>query len=425
MTFTWLVFIIQALISRIFLVYFGIDALPIAVIAITSLFLLFDLSRQDFSKDILLALFLAYLIRLFFLFFDLYGREIYLLPHSGLDSEMFHESTINGLLTGNYGNGSIYSFFVGTLYRMFGTERMISQFFNVLLSIHTMLMTYKTMELYKINEKAKYLSIMVLALIPNFAIMSSILLRESIIIFLYTLSFYSFSYWFVKKNVPALLVAYASGLLVSVFHSGSIILVMSYTIILILYNQGNKSFKITLKSIIFALTFAVIFNYLFQNYFEVFFDKFSDIEGIDDVTEVSVMGGSGYEVGYSIEHPILNFIVNTPIRIFYFIFSPVPWEWRGPTDIIAFIFSSLFYGSTLYLGFKSILGAKIENKSHILIILIILFVGFFVFAWGVSNSGTALRHRDKFIGLFILLLAFVLHDKESRGESYENLFFIR
>src|SRR5690625_4967768 len=92
MTFTWFIFIIQALFASIFLTSFNVGSIHILIVAITSLFYLFDLSRHDYSKNLFLILFLSYLIRLFFLFFDLYGREIFILPNSGLDSEIFHRS---------------------------------------------------------------------------------------------------------------------------------------------------------------------------------------------------------------------------------------------------------------------------------------------------------------------------------------------
>lgn len=411
MALTWFVFIIQALLSNLFFVYFDIEGLPIFIVFITTLFLLFDLSRYDFPKEVFIMLFLTYLLRLFLLFFDLYGRAYFVLPNSGLDSEMFQQAAITGMSTGNYGNGHIYSFVIGFLYSLFGNERIIPQFFNVLLSIHAVILIYNTMGLYKINKKAKYFSIAVMAVLPNFAIMSSILLRESIIIFLYVLSFYCFSKWFLENNIILLVLAYAGGLLVSVFHSGSIILVVAYTIILILFDRKRGQFSISYQSVLIALLFAFVFMYIFQNYYDLFFSKFSNIDDVDDVIDIYVMGESGYSTGYAIKNPVLNFIVNTPLRMFYFVFSPLPWDWRGVTDIIAFTFSGLFYGSTFYLAFKRLFERDVKNKNFIIIILLIVTIGILVFSWGVSNAGTALRHRDKFIGLFIILLALTMNEE--------------
>lgn len=58
MTFTWFVFIIQALFANIFLTSTHVGSLPILMVAITSLFYLFDLSRHEYSRNIFLILFL-------------------------------------------------------------------------------------------------------------------------------------------------------------------------------------------------------------------------------------------------------------------------------------------------------------------------------------------------------------------------------
>src|SRR5699024_8257486 len=210
------------------------------------------------------------------------------------DSEMFNQSAITGLATGNYGNGHVYSIVIGLLYTFFGYERIIPQFFNVLLSIQAIVFIYKTMNLYHIQKRAKYFALALIAILPNFAIMSSILLRESIIIFLYTLSFYCFSKWFIDKNLFCLTVAYVFVLFVSVFHSGSIILIVAYTVILILFDRRKDRFRLSYKSVLLTIVFGFVFMYLFQNYYDLFFAKFSNINDVDDVVDIYVMGASGY-----------------------------------------------------------------------------------------------------------------------------------
>jgi len=62
----------------------------------------------------------------------------------------------------------------------------------------------------------------------------------------------------------------------------------------------------------------------------------------------------------------------------------------------------------------------VKNKNTIIVVLLIVIIGLVVFAWGVSNAGTALRHRDKFIGLFILLLALVSNDAMHRRKHVKR-----
>lgn len=417
MTFTWLIFLIQALLSGVFLIEYNVEGVSILIIALTSIFLMIDLSRKNFPKEIYIILLISYLLRIFFLFFDLYGQELFILPNSGFDSEMFHEAALHGIATGDYGRGHIYSYVVGIIYSLFGNNRMISQFINVLFSMHGILIVYSTLKLYNVRDKAKYNVLALISLMPNFAILSSLLLRESVIIFLCILSFYCFSLWLVKNRTGMLMLAYALGLLIAIFHSGSIFLIISYTVFLILYNREKHQFNFSVKSVAAAIVFAFIFMVLFQNFYDLFFAKFSNIEDLTDVTDIHVMGESGYSVGFAIGNPIVNFVVNTPIRVFYFVFSPLPWDWRGIFDVMAFAFSGMYYGYVLYFSFKNLIKGKLWNGQLVVFLLLIISVGLIVFAWGVSNAGTALRHRDKFIGLYAVLLGLLLNKEEPRRNS--------
>lgn len=409
---TWTVFIIQAFLASIFTPHIAFSGLPLLIVFVTSLFLLIDFSKLEFPKAFFVVLFLSYLFRLALLFFDLYGQDIMVLPHSGLDSEMFNQWALRGMETGGYDRGEIYSFTIGVIYTFFGRERMLSQFFNILISMQAILLIYKTLNLYEVTERIKFAVLTVVAFIPNYAILSSILLRESIIVFLLVLSFYCFSKWLLEGKNLFLIPAFGLGLLVAVFHSGSIFIVGAYVLTLVLFDQEKRQFRFSLKSILITLLILPIAWFIIQNYYELFFAKFARFESFEEVTDIYVMGESGYYTGLDIGHPILEFIVNTPLRMFYFIFSPLPWDWRGVVDVIAFVFSGLFYGGTLYLAIRTIWKNKNEQSRYILLLLVVIFVGLVFFAWGVSNAGTALRHRDKFIGLFIVLFALTIDQRQ-------------
>ena len=50
-----------------------------------------------------------------------------------------------------------------------------------------------------------------------------------------------------------------------------------------------------------------------------------------------------------------------------------------------------------------------KNRTMAIALLIVLSCVVFVFAWGVSNTGTATRHREKMVIIFGLLWA-ICHD---------------
>ena len=93
-----------------------------------------------------------------------------------------------------------------------------------------------------------------------------------------------------------------------------------------------------------------------------------------------------------------------PLKMFYFMFSPIPLDWRGFGDIASFMFDSSIYvflvGATIYGLFKS--DMPLRNK-----IFILLFIGItvLVYSYGTQTAGTAMRHRNKIIPLLLITFA--------------------
>ena len=73
----------------------GIAERPVGVILVMiaafSFVYFWEIGRSRKLRPVVLPLVLGYLMRLFLLLFDLYGRDIYSLPNSGADSEMFYQ----------------------------------------------------------------------------------------------------------------------------------------------------------------------------------------------------------------------------------------------------------------------------------------------------------------------------------------------
>ena len=91
-----------------------------------------------------------------------------------------------------------------------------------------------------------------------------------------------------------------------------------------------------------------------------------------------------------------------PIRSLYFVFAPFPWDITKPQHIFGF-FDSLLY---MYLVFLILRNIKVIWKNPTLrAILIILLFYILMYAYGVGNFGTSIRHKSKFTFMFILLAA--------------------
>ena len=111
----------------------------------------------------------------------------------------------------------------------------------------------------------------------------------------------------------------------------------------------------------------------------------------------------------------IELIYKIPLRSVYFIFSPFPWDVKKPSHLLG-VLDSFLYMILVYLIFRNI--KVIWNDPALRIILIILISYIIIFGVGVSNFGSGIRHRSKFVIEFILLAApliprFIIFKKKS------------
>lgn len=361
----------------------------------------------------------AFILRVLILFWDLYARDIFLLPHSGFDSEFFYETSILAsknldlLNTPGYRIGA-YHKLLAPFFWLIGPFRIIAQYFNVLIGFMVVVTIQSVFNILHLNKAIQHKILWIAAVFPTSLILSGILLREIIITYLTCLSLYYFIKWLVrsKKLTDVLLSILMLGL-ASMFHSGVIGVLFGYIVGYLFYNHRDQKFEVTNQTATAFLFLSIVFIILFSQLGDSLLFKFQSAGQSDDVldTIAKASGGSAYLSNMKINNPI-QLILYGPIRAFYFISSPLPWSWRGGFDIFSFIADSSIYLYTFYYYFRNRHSFTSRNKCIIICILISILVTTFIFGLGVSNAGTAMRHRQKLLSLFLIMLAVMMNEKQ-------------
>ncbi|MCZ2257301.1 hypothetical protein [Sporosarcina sp. G11-34] len=393
------------------------------IVAVNSLLFLVTIGRNSKNKGEYLILFFAYIARLFILYFDIFGRDIFILPNSGYDSEMYNGNAMNFVNGDGSGRGGFYSIILGYIYMMFGEQRIVAQYFNVILSMYSIFIVKKILEQLMLSTKVRVFVLILFSFIPNYLIMSSILLRESIMIFLLTYSFYFFIRWWKNGSSYNLLIAIALPIVTSIFHSGGIAPAVGYVICYIFYDRLNQKYRLNLSTIFSGAFFLLLFFVVNTFFGDMLFGKFKSVDSITDLSKTAstfASGGSSYSIGIN-ANSIPSIIIYTPIRVLYFIASPLPWDWRGFNDIFAFVFSGLFYLLSYLFVFRVLIEKNIPQRSLLIASLIVAVSSVLLFAWGVSNAGTALRHREKFIGIYMVMFALSLNIIKLKRRSKKKI----
>lgn len=387
-----------------------------------------SVGRND--RRIASVLSVSLILHLIVMFWNIYFNNVFTLPNTDGDAEAY------ATIATSYAFGSRaglpidltrFPSYVGKLYQLIGEQRITVQFINVYLAMCALVYVYRILIMLNVDEDIVHKGLRILAILPNLLIISSAFLQESIIAFLLVFSVYCFVKWYQYQGGKWLAFAIAVSLFASLFHMGGCVCAVSFAVTAPLVGRERKVSLNIIRILLAAIVVFAFLIFLTQNG-SSFLRKFGGDYSAEKIlyeTEVRESGGSGYYIGISGLPASLDLIVNTPIRMIYFMFSPLPWQWRGLSDIVAFFGSTLFYiVSTKWLINVFRRRQMIKNNPLYGIwfaIVIACLIAGIMFGWGVSNAGSALRHREKFTYLFGLIYMLSIYlERKSYEISYSN-----
>ena len=258
-------------------------------------------------------------------------------------------------------------------------------------------------ELFGIEEKNRLIPYMVLAFWPNWVFLSSILLRESIQIFFDALSFYYFVSWMRSGRINKLVLAFLAVWPALYLHMASLAVWAAYIVVLSVWDIKKQKM---------VFDFGKCWKLLFLGIIFVSICFITPLKGI-------VLSKLNTEFSfYGITHqraPVANsdylremdcrywyqFIPFTVIRMFYFVFSPLPPNIKRVVDGIAFLMDSLPIFILTGCILRNIRRDKGRGDYAVARLWVcLMLVG--IFAWGTVNAGTALRHRTIMVGVWMM-----------------------
>lgn len=389
----------------------------------------FILTNKKMNKTYKVIIIISLTIRIAMVFVDQY---VYSLPNSDKhgDAGGYNRTALeisDDLELLKLGNkeiyGGLYSKIVGILYFLTGNQRLFVQSINCYLGIFSVIYVGKVLNmLTNIDEKTKKIIFCVTAFFPQGIMLSAILHREALIALLITLSMYFCIKSLYTNNVIEKILSCVLVLIASMFHAGVIVLIAGYILI---YSFFNMKYKIVSKSITRKFIFLILCGALFFGYI-----KFGDViagklTNLDSETLVNTMersrGGSAYLTNIKITG-INSMILYSIPKAIYFMFSPMPWNWRSVTDAMTFVSDSCIYLYFIYnilkLFFKM---RKKENmKKYMLFLLVGIFGTIITFGIGTYTAGAAMRHRHKLFYIIVITYSLLLNYKKKEDDKNEK-----
>ena len=387
------------------------DLLGFTSIAIVSLLTLFaGLLRPDISKILLIALIVRVLVLLI-------GHYFVALPDSTADAISFEATAWSlaqfgflNVLDGYVGpDAKFISWLIAIPYSLFGRSILMAKSISLLFGMGSVFLGWKLAKMIWDKRIANRVG-WVIALFPSLILYSALIMRESYIVFFLIVALCGVVIW-VKNNNYKSLVFVALGFTGATFFHGALMTGALTFIVIVGILSFIKLYKllisnrINIKIFIFFLIFITISSlYISGKIYVPYLGSFKDTTNIKSLlkkTDGATRGVASYPE-WTKARSFEELLYKGIIRSLYFVFSPFPWDIQKPAHLIGMIDSFLY----MYLSYLIFQNRKIIWKDPVLrIILIILLSYIIVFGVGVGNFGTGIRHRSKFVIMFILLAA--------------------
>lgn len=387
------------------------DVFVCIVIVLISAGFLAEMVKNRRFRVCQIPIVLGYFFRLALLFYDVYSSDPFNLPLVGgpmtSDPLGFYNSALLAAQGQPFSYGGNFPAVMGAVFALTGASRLWAEYLVMLISVGTMLVVAQTFSDLKLSRRSSRLGMLFYALMPNFALLSVIFRRETLIALFVALSVMYFVRWaMAKEGDRPFVLCILFSLMASLFHSGTGLIAVGYLGFRVLYDRRTCSFRLKTANVVAGVFFLLAFMVVMSRYGSVFFAKLERLEnGVASVSSVRDAGGSSYARYVGDSRTPLRMALFTVPRLMYFMFSPFPWQWRGMNDIITFIMSSCMYLFVLADAVRCIRRFDRQKRALVIMLVCTAMLISFVFSWGVTNTGTATRHRDKFLALYAVVFA--------------------
>lgn len=308
-----------------------------------------------------------------------------------------------------YGNGWAYPWIISLVYSITDISVLLMQSFSVIAGVGSVYVTYLiTRKIW--GEASAVKAAWIVALFPTLVMYSALTMREAYIAFFLLLFVLQIVHWRISGSVIYLFTGALSIVLAGLFHGGVLVAWISFSASLLLAQIPKLvkffySLRISVITLfIFIFSNAFIFLYIFEFISIPYIGNIKSVLSIDTYiahAQTATRGTASYP-GWLNSTNAGDYFLKLPIRFFYFLGSPFPWDISAPSHLLGLL-DGLFYMMFFYLIIINFF--KIWGNPMARIVLIILISLLIVHAMGTGNFGTGLRHRSKFLAFMAVLVA--------------------
>lgn len=380
--------------------------------------------------QIFFVLFIVHLILLFYQ--STYGN----LPMGGGDSAVFHTNATNILNNANNffeilkpvrleNPGDWYERLVAVIYHFLGCKTQYIYYLSFIASEIVFIYIYKIAKLITSDKLIAQKAALIFYILPMEIIYSVAYLREMTIQCVFVISLYHFLKGILQYKRKNFIICFLFAYISSQMHSGMWGVIFGYIIAIFLYDRRNDKIKFSFFKVSFIMFFFIIF--ISTPLWDNVSGRLSKVDNLSSLTLSNNQIVNANTTYISTPSSTFGVIIQTPVRYFYFLLSPLPWQLKSFPALIALFLDAIFRYYIIYNIYRTIKNRNsflVKNRGIIEACIIVWVITDLIFCWGTNNYGTAMRHRLKIFSLeliiFYIIPSFQLKINKFKGDNRDG-----
>ena len=355
-------------------------------------------------------LLLAFVVRLVPL---IVHHSILSLPQGTADAVGFERkawsmsSGDRGAVIDHLGNGGDFLAYLGSfLYDVVGRQPAAFGLGMLVLGVALVFVVYRIV--FEITEDAAAGRVagLVVAVFPQLVLHSVLFLREIPVAFFLAVGLWGVARFLKHNSLPGLAVFILAVAVATLFHTGAVIALPGVLLGVLFSTSRLERRAFSRYAVKTAGALALLGAIVVMDQTGYGLGKFggsfdSAVDAFESGELRATVGGAAYPEWMRIRGDFASEGWKIPIRFAAFLFSPLlPFLVRGVSHLLGALDAALYllmFG-IMVRNWRTIVGNKV-----LLTLLVMGLTLAFVYALGVSNFGTAIRHRAKIVPIFIVL----------------------
>ena len=308
-----------------------------------------------------------------------------------------------------------YPYVINAIFHIFGPYMVMPHLLNVLLwYLGFRLMVYGVAARGDLHGKKHQILTLFYWLMPMQVLWTSALYRESIIVFFMMMSVTFAIKWKETSKIVFIIMAAISLIPSMLLHAGNSSALIAIFLLYVLWNKKDGKWEILSWKMALILVVFALFEPLYQIFVTIlppgYFPSTLSFSTIARENSNLVFGRTDYISEHTVATNIKEFVLISGYRMFYFWASPTPKYWGEATDVLAFFVDTIPWLIFLCCYVKQMKKCK-TSAGWIGVFLFLAYT--FVYGWGTSNAGTAIRHRGEMIAPLTFLFMYMIQNENS------------